>query len=221
MRKIILSACLIAGGIALSVTAYANNWLLYLPAILTGSNGGGPTDPPDPPGPATGILNDTGITASVAAKDDATYGRDTNPENTNDDGYAGFEFTDVTGGCIKDEVTGLVWSPDQGASNVDGIQTKVDAANSALLCGLTGWRMPTVKELAGIVDYHKTSGAMIESAFFNDIVADWYWTSTDGFGSLSGKRWGVSFDNGTTDALSTGSLDTKRVLLVFENTTDV
>ena len=38
MKKIILLAGFVAGGVALAATAFANNWLLYLPAILSGNN---------------------------------------------------------------------------------------------------------------------------------------------------------------------------------------
>jgi hypothetical protein len=138
MRKFILIAGLVAGGVALSVTASANNWLLYLPAILAGSGGG--TEPPPPPPPTTnnwllylpailagsqgggepppeyGALNDTGIVldSSGAAcgetEEDCSYGRDADPTTNSDaDGHKGFSFTEINSTCVLDTVTGLAW----------------------------------------------------------------------------------------------------------------
>ncbi|MGB5685682.1 MAG: hypothetical protein WBM35_07720, partial [Candidatus Electrothrix sp.] len=116
MKKIILMAGLVAGGVALSATAFANNWLLYLPAIIAGS--GGSTEPPvttesnkwllflpailagsqggtEPPVVVTGALNDTGIvggstgTCDASSKEDCNYGRD-KTDNDSSDGHAGF-----------------------------------------------------------------------------------------------------------------------------------
>ncbi|MCI5141274.1 MAG: DUF1566 domain-containing protein [Candidatus Electrothrix sp. ATG1] len=138
MKKIILIAGLVAGGVALSVAASANNWLLYLPAILAGSGGGGTTEPPPPveessnkwllylpailagsqgggnvdPPVVTGALNDTGITAKVGStgEEDADYGRDADvATNSDTDGYKGFSFTEINSTCVLDNVTGLAW----------------------------------------------------------------------------------------------------------------
>ncbi|MCI5149215.1 MAG: DUF1566 domain-containing protein [Candidatus Electrothrix sp. MAN1_4] len=129
MKKIILVAGLVAGGVALSGTAFANHWLLYLPAILAGS--GGSTEPPtttetnnwllflpailaggqggtEPPVVTDTSLNDTGITATVGStgKEDANYGRDADSDtNNDDDGHKGFSFTklDTDGNVLPDQ----------------------------------------------------------------------------------------------------------------------
>ncbi|RWX50559.1 hypothetical protein VU00_10572 [Candidatus Electrothrix marina] len=113
------------GGVALSVTASANNWLLYLPAILAGS-GGGTTPPPvttqsnnwllflpailagsqggtEPPVTIAGGLNDTGIvlnsagaTCEETSEEDCNYGRDKTVSDPDpSDGHAGFSFTQI------------------------------------------------------------------------------------------------------------------------------
>ncbi|MCI5116433.1 MAG: DUF1566 domain-containing protein [Candidatus Electrothrix sp. LOE1_4_5] len=137
MKKIILLAGFVAGGVALSATAFANNWLLYLPAIISGKNnnvdskkdsdqwllflpailaGSQRGTEPEPPVGVTGALNDTGIvegnsgTCVAGSGEDCNYGRDTDPEtNSNDDGYAGFSFTGINSTCVLDNVTGLAW----------------------------------------------------------------------------------------------------------------
>ncbi|WLE97793.1 MAG: DUF1566 domain-containing protein [Candidatus Electrothrix communis] len=237
MRKIILLAGLVAGGVAMSVTASANNWLLYLPAILAGS-GGGTTQPPvttesnnwllflpailagsqggQPPVVTVPKFNDTGITecAENTLKEDCNYGRDvTVPDPDPSDGHAGFEFSLVTGGCIKDEVTGLVWSLDQGGDVWSGTSGIVNAANTGELCGLTAWRMPTIKELVSIVSYHTYSPAIDTNFFTNASTDKAYWSDTDVSGVSS--KWTVNI-YGATAPVSTSNPEPLSVRLVHD-----
>ncbi|MCI5126907.1 MAG: DUF1566 domain-containing protein [Candidatus Electrothrix sp. AUS3] len=153
MKKIILLAGFVAGGVALAATAFANNWLLYLPAIISGSGGGNEPAPnkesynlllfmpailagsqggtePEPPVEVTGALNDTGIITSVADKDDAKYGRDANPETSinNDDGHAGFSFTKLNSVGNALDATAESWSCVQ--DNVTGLIWSSDQKES-------------------------------------------------------------------------------------------
>ncbi|MCI5157524.1 MAG: DUF1566 domain-containing protein [Candidatus Electrothrix sp. AUS1_2] len=271
MRKIILLAGLVAGGVALSVTAYANNWLLYLPAILAGSGGG--TEPPveessgkwllflpailagsqkgtTKPVAVTGALNDTGIvtTAGSTGAEDADHGRDSDSATNSDaDGHAGFSFTKLAADgseldasaeswyCVQDNVTGLVWSPDQGGGlSWAGAGELVNNANTAQLCGKTDWRLPEVGELLGIISYDAdsyTTGKTVDTTYFGDTQAGaasdtlvWYWTAT---AVDDNNQWGVTFQpkytltNGTevksvslSNTLSTDALNKHPVRLV-------
>jgi hypothetical protein len=127
MKKIILLAGLVGGGVVLSATAFANDWLLYLPAILQGKQ---EVVVPDPP-VALGEMNDTGIVTGVGvegvctAGEDCNYGRDASSDtNADDDGYKGFSFTklnsagqvttDASWSCVLDNVTGLIWEVKSG-----------------------------------------------------------------------------------------------------------
>lgn len=226
MKKIILMTGMLAGGLALSATVFANSWLLYLPAILAGSQGGGTIDPPV----VTGALNDTGIITTVGdtGKEDADYGRDANSETNNDaDGHAGFNFTKLAADgseldasatswvCVQDNITGLLWSPDQGDSvNWTGSEEVVSNANTNELCGKTDWRLPEVKELLGIISYDADSyqdGNTIDITYFDDTqVGDpadkavWYWTAT----AAASKQWGVTFQPIYNDTEKSASLST-------------
>jgi hypothetical protein len=99
----------------------------------------GPVVQPTP----TGKLNDTGITkcgngsaSNLACPQadypgqDAEYGRDADQATNNDyDGHAGFSYTKISNsgqalpvtatqwGCVKDNVTGLIWEIKQGTPN--------------------------------------------------------------------------------------------------------
>ncbi|MCI5126042.1 MAG: DUF1566 domain-containing protein, partial [Candidatus Electrothrix sp. AR5] len=129
------------------------------------------------------------------------------------DGHAGFSFTKlaVNGNelvatetswvCVQDNVTGLVWSPDQGGPvSWTGTQEAVNNANTASLCGKTDWRLPEVGELLNIISYDAdsyTAGSTVDTTYFADTqvgaAADtlvWYWTAS-ALGSSS--QWGVTF----------------------------
>ena len=104
---------------------------------------------------ATGRLNDTGSTAnqcyqagdsvlvacnSVGATtlnsaQDGMVGRDADvATNNNADGNLGFSFTAVTGGCVQDNVTGLMWevkTADGGLRDWTHIYTNYDSTTTA------------------------------------------------------------------------------------------
>lgn len=243
MKKIILLVGLVAGGLALSVTAFANNWLLYLPAILVGS--GGSTEPPVTtesnkwllflPAILSGsqgqsitetIFNDTGITviAGNTGEDDASHGRDADvATNSDDDGHAGFSFIKLAANgtelaadapsweCVKDNVTGLVWEAKttvEGTSDRETWATAPAAAASFSGCGAyTSCRLPTVKELLGIVSYN-TSSKPIDSTFFPNNVTDAYWTSTplaNATNTAPESAWNVEFVTPRVDYNTVGN----------------
>ena len=86
----------------------------------------------------------------------------------------------------------------------------VQAVNSEGLCGASDWRMPTPRELQGIVD-HARFGPAIEIGYFPNTLSEVFWS---GFSYASGfsYRWGVTFYDGSVDISFQG--DRKRVRLV-------
>lgn len=102
---------------------------------------------------ATGKLNDTGLPASycygtynnivsctdpsaiaLSTQQDGMIGRDANStSNTPIDGKLGFSFSSIPGGCVKDNVTGLIWevkTADGGLRDVNKTYTHYDNTNS-------------------------------------------------------------------------------------------
>lgn len=187
-------------------------------------------------------LNDTGITASQcyqAGSDtlvscssaaalnnaqDGMSGLDTNTAtNSNTDGRLGFSFANVAGGCVQDNVTGLMWevkttdgglrdwkktysnySATYNPSNLYGTPTDasgfVIAVNATNLCGFSDWRFPTADELQSIVDYGVYVGGnhpTVDETWFPN-TAIWEYLSAspvvkDGY---SNWAFSVSFHNG-------------------------
>jgi hypothetical protein len=163
------------------------------------------------PTPQTEWSNDTGIITKIANNDDSQYGRDTVPDPVPSDGHAGFSFTKLdssgnpttgTAVCIKDNVTGLTWSTDLGPSTLAGLEEIIQQNDN--LCGLTGWRMPTIKELVSIVSYHRINPA-IDTDFFPDTLNETYRSSTPNAADAT-TIWGVFFKYGdATNGFATDS----------------
>ena len=118
--------------------------------------------------------------------------------------------------CVKDDVTGLIWEgkPSTGdrastitftnydanysggtdinaGSNSIGYVNKI---NARALCGFSDWRMPTVTELASIVD-NSTSNPSINASWFPNTVGRMHWTFSQSSNSEGAE--GINFDVGT------------------------
>lgn len=184
----------------------------------------------------TKIINDTGITASqcyqagsnvlVACNSaaaialnnaqDGMVGRDADgATNSNTDGELGFSFASVAGGCVQDNVTGLMWeikTTDGGlrdknktytnlGNNLAGDASAYQAAvNATNLCGYSDWHLPTADELQSIVDYGIAfPGPTIDGTWFPETqgnLSSGYWTSTLATG-ISSFAWYVDFYSGS------------------------
>ncbi len=104
------------------------------------------------------------VDCSTIQPDDEGYGQDGHfPSGP-------LEFTDIGGGAVRDERTGLVWS-----KVADDYRDWDDAK---LLCSNKGWHLPGVIELVSIVDYSKEECPMWPAVFGTGCPSDpWFWTS--------------------------------------------
>ena len=129
--------------------------------------------------------------------------------------YGSNDFTDNGDATITDNATGLRWQQDDYHST--DFEDAVAYCEAATTAGVTGWRLPNVKELQSIVDYNRapdySSSAAIDAVFNvtsfsnEEGVTDWgyYWASTTHIGYPSagdvatyvpfGRALGY-FDNG-------------------------
>src|SRR5262245_8571973 len=102
--------------------------------------------------------------------------------------------------AVLDHETGLVWerSPDAGTQDWVGAQRfcveRVVGPGNRI-----GWRLPTVQELASLVDPTQDKDFNVPSLSvghpFTHVKADFYWSTTT-FGEDPTAAWGVSFQDG-------------------------
>lgn len=85
-------------------------------------------------------------------------------------------YTNLGNGAVLDNVTCLVWQQTEGtpAASTFGVTMPDTMANNISYCaglassgyaGISDWRVPTRVELASLVDYTKTTGEVISTAF--------------------------------------------------------
>jgi len=116
-------------------------------------------------------------------------------------------------GCTRDKVTKLIWEvktknglraytnnyTNWGNNQTGDASAFVAAVNQQTLCGAADWRLPTVAELQGIVDYGVAyPGQSINENWFSKTQSNWYWTSDGyvGYAGYAGYAWIVDFYNG-------------------------
>lgn len=105
--------------------------------------------------------------------------------------------------CTKDNVTNLVWSLQSQAASWDAaaVSTYPEAGhNSISRCGFdSGWRLPTVRELLGIVHNGKPTLLKIDTSYFPDTQVNAYWTS-ETYVLDPSHAWFVNFNGGSSRA---------------------
>jgi hypothetical protein len=155
-----------------------------------------PQPPPSPQPPIPfGHLSDTGQTWDYTA----TFGEDSdytiNPPS----------YTDNHNGTVTDNVTGLMWQQANAGGTASynwyqaaGVYDATYNPTTQNVCGeqttggSSGWRLPTKKELTGIVDYGRYNPS-IDPIFTGP--ASFYWSSTT-YASYVSYAWSVDFDDG-------------------------
>lgn len=154
-------------------------------------------------------------TEQTIQQQDCSYGRDAS-HNDDSDGHAGFSFTklDENGddlpalaqewSCVRDNTTKLIWEAKTASDGIHnagnryawggGSRSLVDGSNTEELCGFSDWRVPTIEELIGIVDFSR-SRPTIDTNYFPYTVSGRVWSSTLPVSSSVSMAWCVSFYN--------------------------
>ena len=117
------------------------------------------------------------------------YGQDANYYTINQPAYT------PHGDTVTDNVTGLMWQRED-----DNIYRTWDAAMSYCqdsgLGGYNDWRLPSKKELMGLVNYNiPYPGPTIDTNAF-PVTNSWYWSSTT-YAVNPGSAWVVYFYGGS------------------------
>jgi len=150
---------------------------------------------------ASSKLKKTGQTVSYYASDDGDYQVGITPSYTRDDSKE----------VVTDNVTGLMWqdNPDVASVKKPWIvvlskpydtsgNTATTYCTDLTLGGYDDWRLPTIEELDGIVDYGRVPPA-IDSEFVNTAFESnvYYWSSTSSKQEYyQSYAWMVKYNDG-------------------------
>ncbi|MCP4353265.1 MAG: TIR domain-containing protein [Desulfobacterales bacterium] len=116
-------------------------------------------------------------------------------DNFNKSGNFKNNFTDNGDGTVTDSVTGLMWEKSgSGYSMIYYYKTQayIDDLNRRQFAGYNDWRLPTLEELASLLESKRVNDYFIDPVF--ECRIGWYW-STDKY--ASGGDWYVYFYNGS------------------------
>ncbi len=99
----------------------------------------------------------------------------------------------ISNGTVYDTKTKLTWQQTLPPPSMDFTWPAASNYCSGLSLNGAGWRLPTVKELASILDFSQPSNAAtIDPNAFPGTLANGYWSSTP-YAPLSGDAWYVLF----------------------------
>jgi hypothetical protein len=109
------------------------------------------------------------------------------------------QYSSDADGEVRDNYTGLVWQ--QGSSETGmSFEAAADYCAGLDLGGET-WRLPSIRELATLVDEARVAPAINVTLFPNTKYGsksnNWYWASHHQRGSSS-AAWAINFDDGFT-----------------------
>ena len=109
-------------------------------------------------------------------------------------------LTNMNSEAVLDRETGLVWEKEPGVSARDW---RVSSTHCTLLSlgGRKGWRLPTIQDLASLIDPAVAfPGPVLPSGhpFIGIHLFPYgYWSSTSAFNTDPAGAWTVFFNNGT------------------------
>ena len=114
-------------------------------------------------------------------------------------------FSDNGDGTVTDKTTNLIWmrcalgqtwdgSTCTGSATTYTWQQALQEAEGYTFAGSSGWRVPSIKELASIVELSCYNPA-INQEVFPHTPSDWFWTASP-YAPNSYDAWIVSFGYG-------------------------
>ena len=109
--------------------------------------------------------------------------------NPVDASSASSSYTDNGNGTVTDASTGLMWQQD--GSTIKTWEQALAYCADLSLGGYTDWRLPTIKELASLVDYSRCNPS-INITYFPVTASYYYWSSTT-YRYNAGSAWGIGF----------------------------
>ncbi|TGN09107.1 DUF1566 domain-containing protein [Leptospira ilyithenensis] len=143
---------------------------------------------------AIGLLK-TGQTACFNATTSVTCGNASFPRQDGDLLlHLAKSYTDPGDGTIFDNITGLLWQKcsEGGSGGSCAGATSQSYAVSSALCSAKGFRLPTIFELASIVDVSVSSPSILSAYFPGTGTSGYYWSSTPSQAN-AGSYYMVSF----------------------------
>jgi hypothetical protein len=116
----------------------------------------------------------------------------------NDTGSFVNDFVDNNDGTVTDKATGLMWQKSGSSSFLEnsGAKEYIKRLNRKRFAGHSDWRMPTVEELASLLESGGKSGVHIDPVFDHKRSICWTVDKCDAFETDHLGAWIVDFKKG-------------------------
>jgi len=114
-------------------------------------------------------------------------------------------LTDFGGAAVRDNNTGLVW--EQSPSLITPLPTWSEARSQCVdknVGGTRGWRLPSLLELASLID-PSLLAPFVPASIFTGVQSAPYWSATANAEGGSSGKWSVNFQDGLGGSSSKGS----------------
>ncbi len=107
-------------------------------------------------------------------------------------------FVDNKDGTITDKATGLMWQKAGSSGTLDNRDAirYVEQLNSQRFAGYSDWRMPTIEELASLLERTKNEGVHVDLVFDSRQVSCWSADKGEGVNAFNSGAWIVNFGQG-------------------------
>ena len=109
------------------------------------------------------------------------------------------DFIDNNDGTVTDRATGLMWQKGGSSSSFENRNAKeyIKQLNKQRFAGHSDWRMPTVEELASLINKDKIKGVHLDPVFDNKQTQCWCSDKRDEIDGAHYGGWIVSFSHGS------------------------
>jgi hypothetical protein len=97
--------------------------------------------------------------------------------------------------AVLDRETGLVWERSPSASECTWLSAQFHCIN-LVLGNRKGWRLPTIQELASLVDPTQSNPTLPIGHPFMNVLPYHYWSATTNADITSDEAWVVDFGDG-------------------------
>ena len=189
-----------------------SNWILTIRQAGAGKTCGAPAADPDAGVPATGggtcawtfNMSDGMVSNAYSASNPSRVrcvrGNGTGEAFSDPAVAPPNQYTAISTDEVQDNYTGLIWQRTGDSSGLITWDQAVTYCNSLTIGGNT-WRLPSVRELATLVDEAQVAPAINRTMFPNTKYGahsnNWYWASHAQRNSTT-AWWGLNFDDGFT-----------------------
>jgi len=103
-------------------------------------------------------------------------------------------LADYNNAAVKDNSTGLVWEQNPTATLSDWTSARGYCINKSV-GGMRGWRLPSVVELASLID-PTLLAPYVPAPLFAGVQSNPYWTATGSETNTNANKWSVNFADG-------------------------